>query len=70
MTKNYTVVFTSLVNSTPGVNEENQQTAEHWYSIDATSRFDAYRIAKEQHAVAVGTRVTMGRAWEGGFDRA
>lgn len=68
MIKNYSVVFTSLVN--PEANEENQQTAEHWYSIDTTSQSEAIRLAKEQHAVEVGTRITMGRSWEGGFDKA
>jgi hypothetical protein len=64
MTKNYTVVFTCLVNSTPGVNEEVQQTAEYSYSINATSQLEARSLAKEQHAVEVNTRILMGREWE------
>jgi|APGre2960657404_1045060.scaffolds.fasta_scaffold786962_2 hypothetical protein len=64
MTKNYTVVFTCLVNPTPGVNEEVQQTAEYSYSINATSQLEARSLAKEQHAVAVNTRILMGRSWE------
>jgi hypothetical protein len=64
MTKNYTVVFTCLVNSTPGVNEEDQQTTEYSYSINATSQLEAISLAKEQHSVAVNTRILMCRAWE------
>jgi hypothetical protein len=64
MTKNYTVVFTCLVNSTPGVNEEDQQTTEYSYSINATSQLEARSLANEQHEMAVNTRILMGRAWE------
>ena len=64
MTKNYTVVFTCLVNSTPGVNEEDQQTAEYSYSINATSLSEARSLAEQQHAVAVNRRILMGHFWE------
>lgn len=60
MLKNYTVVFTSLVNSTAG----DQQTAEYSYSINATSLSEARMLAKEQHAVAVNTKILMAHFWE------
>ena len=60
MTKNYTVVFTCLVNSTSG----DQQTAEYSYSINATSLSEARSLAEQQHAVAVNRRILMGHFWE------
>jgi hypothetical protein len=64
MLKNYTVVFTSLVNPPTGVNQEDQQTAEYSYSINATSLSEARMLAKEQHSAAVNKRILMAHFWE------
>ena len=64
MLKNYTVVFTSLVNPPTGVNQEDQQTAEYSYNINATSLSEARSLAEQQHAVAVNKRILMSHFWE------
>ena len=53
MTKNYIVVFASLVN------EDTQQTAEYSYNVNAESIEEARLLAEEQHAVAVNARIMM-----------
>ena len=64
MLKNYTVVFKSLVNPPTGVNQEDEETAEYSYSINATSLSEARSLAEQQHAVAVNRRILMGHFWE------
>lgn len=51
--KKYHVILTSLVNAFRDVEEENPETKEYHFDIEASSKEDAIKKAKDQHDLSV-----------------